>query len=207
MTCVIIGAGGHGRVIASIAEALNLPIAGFIDTLEGPIGKWPVIGEDKDLNNLYKNGDISHFLIGIGSIKGGKSIRSKLFDHCTAIGLKPATLIHPAAILASDVHIEKGSVIMAGAILNTGVKIGRNSIINTGAIIDHDCQIGNHTHIAPGCVFSGHVSVGDHTLIGVGTIARQNVKVGNCVTVGAGSLLLSEYSDGLCVFGQPAKPS
>jgi len=202
----IIGAGGHGRVIASILQAANSPVAGFIDSnVKGDL-PFPILGNDDDIPKLIADDTITSFIIGLGSVKGGPSLRAKLFDKMIDQGLTPAVAIHPMAILSPGVKIGAGCAIMAGAIVNTGTSIGKNSIINTGAIIDHDADIGEHVHIAPGSTLSGNVTVGDYSLVGVGSTIRQAIRIGKNVTLGAGSVAVKNMADGATAFGNPAKP-
>lgn len=202
----IIGAGGHGRVVASILEAANIKPAGFIDSgVKGDL-PYPVLGRDEDVPQLIKDGVIKSFVIGLGSVKGGPSLRGKLFDKMIAAGLSPAVAIHPSAILSPGVKLGAGTVVMAGAIINIATSIGKNCIINTGAIIDHDGDIGDHVHIGPGVTLSGNVTVGDNSLVGVGSTIRQSIAVGQDVTLGAGSVVVRDIAGGATAFGNPAKP-
>lgn len=204
----IIGAGGHGRVVAS---ALNAAIAAgdtsiFAGFIDGRSDTDNVIGTDADIPSLIASGRIGSFIIGIGSVRGGDAKRANIFAEMRTRGLSPATVIHPSAILADDVTVGAGTVIMAGAILNTGVRVGDNAIINTGAILDHDSKIGDHAHIAPGVTCSGNVSVGVGSLIGVGSTARQGVRIGDNATIGAGAVIVSDMPQGCTAYGNPAKP-
>jgi len=202
----IIGAGGHGRVVASILQAANIAVAGFIDSgVKGDL-QFPLLGGDADIPKLMEDGVISSFIIGLGSVKGGSSLRLKLFDKMIGLGLTPSVAIHPMAILSPGVKIGAGTVIMAGAIINTGTSVGKNSIVNTGAIIDHDGDIGEHVHIAPAVTLSGNVTVGSNSLIGVGSTIRQSITVGDNVTLGAGSVVVKNIMAGTIAFGNPAKP-
>lgn len=201
----IIGAGGHGRVVASVLQAANATVAGFID--EGVKGDlpFPLLGRDDDIPTLIENGIINSFIIGLGSVKGGPSLRATLFEKMVGLGLAPAVAIHPMAVLSPGVKLGAGCVVMTGAILNTGTSVGKNSIINTGAIIDHDGDIGEHVHIGPGVTMSGNVTVGEHSLIGVGSTIRQSITIGANVTLGAGSVVVKDIADGVTAFGNPAK--
>ena len=200
----IIGAGGHGRVVASVLQAANATVAGFIDNgVKGDL-PFPLLGSDDDIPALIEAETISSFVIGLGNVKGGPSVRAKLFEKMIGLGLTPAVAIHPIAILSPGVKLGAGCVVMAGAIINTGTTIGKNSIINTGAIIDHDGDIGEHVHIAPGTTLSGNVTIGDHSLIGVGSTLRQGITIGKNVTLGAGSVAVKNIADGVTAFGNPA---
>lgn len=202
----IIGAGGHGRVIASVLQARNHAVAGFIDNQPQENLPFPLLGNDEDVSTLFREGKISSFIIGLGSVKGGSPIRAKLFDEMLEKGLTPSVAIHPMATLSPGVKIGAGSVVMAGSIVNTGTTIGKNSIVNTGAIIDHDGAIGDHVHIAPGATLSGNVTIGDHSLIGVGSVIRQGLAIGKNVTLGAGSVAVKDMAEGVTAFGNPANP-
>lgn len=200
----IIGAGGHGRVVGSVLQAANASVAGFIDSeVKGDL-PFPLLGSDDDVSALIEAGTISSFVIGLGSVKGGPSIRAELFEKMIALGLAPAVAVHPMAVLSPGVKLGAGCVIMAGAIINVGTSVGKNSIINTGAIIDHDGEIGEHVHIAPGVTLSGNVTIGDHSLIGVGSTIRQGIIIGKNVTLGAGSVAVKNIADGATAFGNPA---
>ncbi len=201
----IIGAGGHGRVVASVLQAADLDIAGFIDSgVKGNL-PYPVLGTDADIASLISKGRIDQFIIGLGSVKSGASVRVRLFSDMIKAGLKPVTAVHPTASLASDIELGAGTVIMAGAILNTGVQIGKNCIINTGAIIDHDGKIGDHVHISAGATLSGNVRIGDYALVGAGSTIRQNINIGEDVTLGAGSVVVFDIPAGAVAFGNPAR--
>jgi len=203
----IIGAGGHGRVIASVLQAGNTAVAGFIDSGVKADLPFPVLGTDEDIPRLKAEGTITSFIIGLGSVKGGPSLRMKLFDKMIKQGLTPVVAIHPMALLSPGVKIGAGCAVMAGAIINTGTSIGKNSIVNTGAIIDHDGDIGEDVHIAPGVTLSGNVTIGHHTLIGVGSTVRQGITIGERVTLGAGSVAVKNIPDGVTAFGNPAQLS
>jgi len=200
----IIGAGGHGRVVASVLQAANLEVAGFIDSGVRSDLPRPLLGQDKDIPKLITAGTIDSFIIGLGSVRGGPSIRAKLFEKMIGFGLTPAVVIHPMAILSLGVKIGAGTIVMAGAIINTGTSTGNNCIINTGAIIDHDGDIGNNVHIAPGVTCSGNVTVGADSLVGVGSTIREGISVGESVTIGAGSVVISDIADGATAYGNPA---
>jgi len=215
---VILGAGGHGRVVADIlcaqiSAGSNNVFAGFVDE-NLPLGHqvspsrkhWRVIGRDKDLQTLKAEG-VDGFCVGIGVLRGSETIRQRIFNAACDAGLQPAVLIHPRAIVAPDVTIGAGTVVMAGAVVNIGSTIGENCIINTGAVLDHDAHIHDHVHIAPGCVLSGHVTVQSGTIVGVGSTVIQGISIGTGATVGAGSVVVKPVKDLSVVMGVPARSS
>ena len=103
-----------------------------------------------------------------------------------------ATIVHPDAIIASNVNLAEGAQIMAGVIIQTGVKVGRDTIINTGAVLDHDCNIGDNCHLAPSVVCSGSVLIGNNSHIGTGSIILENRSIGKNCIIAAGSTVFKD---------------
>lgn len=204
----VLGGGGHGRVIAALIRACEargeaVTFAGFIDRAVTGMPGW--IGTDDDLTTLRLSGQVTHAVVGVGSVKGGGGLRARLFSAIREAGLEPASLVHPAAWADPEAEIGPGSVVMAGAVVHPGVMLGANVIINTRAGIDHDGSIGAHTHIAPGATLSGDVVVGTSVLVGVGASVRQGVQIGDSATVGAGAVVVANVASGLTVVGCPAR--
>lgn len=206
---VLIGAGGHARVVASALYAMKaagdaIELAGYVDRAEGSL-QASHLGIDADLPDLKASGVATHFIIGLGSVRGGQGIRQRLFEAGLAAGLSPISIVHPSAIIDSDTAIKAGTFIAPGCIVNTGVRIAENAILNTGAIVDHDCQIGAHTHIAPGAVLSGDVLIGSDCLLGVGAVVRHGSVIGDGATIGAGATVVQAVEARSVVVGTPAR--
>jgi len=203
---ILIGGGGHCKVVISILKKLdNFEIAGIVDNYkaENFISGIKIIGTDDDLKDIYKSG-IHNAFITVGSIKDNIK-RYRLFNMAREIGYKFPVTISPKAIVDDNVKIDEGTVIMPGNIINIDSSIGKNCIINTGAIIEHDCKIGNNCHIAPGVHISGSVNIGELSFIGIGATIIQGVKIGKNVTIGAGSVVIKNIPDNVIVLGNPAK--
>lgn len=210
---VILGAGGHARVVAQCVTARaredgTVSLAGFIDPFMDagtPIEAHEVLGGDDDIARLISEGLATHFIIGLGTVKGGSGKRREMFNAARRAGLEPVTIAHPSAVIAPYAALGLGTIVMPGAVINTGAKLGDNVIINTRASVDHDCNIGDDVHIAPGCVLSGNVTVGERSHIGVGSCAVQGVTVGKDVTAGAGTVIIKDVDDGHTVVGAPQR--
>ena len=191
----ILGAGGHSRVVIEIALNSGINISGIYDDNDNFYGK--------DYNGIKVSGPLNSIESGNAIIAiGSNKVRKKINDKTSQ--LKWKTLIHPSAIIANNVEIGEGTVVMAGAIIQPGAKIGRHCIINTGACIDHDCVIDDYVHIAPRVVLAGGVRVGEGTLIGVGASIVPYVTVGKWATIGAGSAVISDIPDYSTAVGIPA---
>jgi len=201
---LIIGAGGHGRVVADAAEVSGqwAKIA-FVDDQYPDLsssGFWPVIGRVDDLDKLRS--EWQHAIVGVGN----NSLRSKLINSCKALGYSVATIIHPSAVIANNSTIGEGAVIFANAVVNTGSAIGRGVVINTAATVDHDCTLGESVHLSPGVHLGGTVKIGNHSWLGVGASVINNCTLGSAVTVGAGAVVIDDVADSTKVVGVPAKP-
>jgi sugar O-acyltransferase (sialic acid O-acetyltransferase NeuD family) len=201
---LILGAGGHGRVVADCARAIGRwsEIA-FLDA-DWPerraAGSWPVIGRDRDCELIAQTGD--EFFVAVGQ----SATRRRLLSELLEAGLTVTSIRHPATIVSQDVEIGTGTVVVAGAIINIGSRIGSGCIINTGAIVDHDCYIADGVHVCPGARLAGHVTVGEDSWIGIGATIRQGISIGSNVTVGAGGVVVQNLNAGVTAVGLPAKP-
>lgn len=203
---IIIGAGGHAKVLIDTLLMLDEKILGIVDEDEGKIGTEildiPVIGNDSLISN-YSVGEIV-LVNGIGSIQY-MNARKNVYDKFKNGGYSFLSIIHPSAIIGRQVTLEEGVQIMAGTIIQIGSYIGSNSIINTRVTIDHDCMIGKHVHIAPGTVLSGSVEIGEEVHIGTGSAVIQNIHIGSHSTIGAGSVVVKSMPENIVAWGVPAK--
>lgn len=171
---VIIGAGGHAKVIADAIDKSKYLISGYIGK-PSEIGRkllgLPVIGDDTCLYELLNNG-VKSAVVGIGHM-GNYVIRERIFNNLILMGFDLENIIHPNAYIANSVKMGKGNVILSGAIINADTIIGNNCIINTGAIVEHDCKISNNVHIASGSIVYGESSIHNNCLIDTGAIITQ----------------------------------
>ena len=203
---LILGAGGHARVLIDALLASSALIAGIVDPDPMLAGATvlgvPVLGGDEIVCN-YSPDEIL-LVNGLGSIRLPQR-RQEVFERFSATGYSFAPVVHPSAVIAADVELAEGVQIMAGAVVQTGCHIGANAIVNTRASVDHDCVIGDHSHIAPGVTLSGGVTVGRSSHIGTGTTIIQGIGIGDSSLVGAGSLVLKDVPSGVTVVGAPAR--
>lgn len=187
------GAGGHGKVVAEIAEVTSLPISAFIDGQKAPGTLWgyPIL---EDL----PEGDFS-CVVSIGNNR----VRAEIVSQNPQ--LKYETLIHPFAAISPRALIGEGSVLMAGATVNSDASIGKHCIINTNASVDHECILDDFVHISPNVGLAGNVRVGEGTHIGIGANVIQGVTIGKWCTIGAGAVIIRDVPDGATVVGNPGR--
>lgn len=199
----LLGASGHGRVVADAALCSGWGEVVFFDDAWPKCdcnGLWPVVGDGSML--LAQLADYDGVLVSIGNCR----VRWEKQQNLAAAGALLATIIHPAAAISRYAMVEPGTVIMAGAVVNIGAVVGTAGIINTGATVDHDCRLAEAVHICPGAHLSGNVQVGRCSWIGVGAAVKQCVTIGADVTVGAGAVVVGSIADAGIVIGNPARP-
>lgn len=203
---VLVGAGGHCKVIIDIIKSNNAyEIIGITDkcTKEKALLDISIIGDDNKLKEVYKQGIKNAFLC-IGAL-GNLNLRNKIYKNLKEIGFNLPVLIHNTAIVSKYATIGEGTCIMPGVIINSGAKIGKNCIINTGVIIEHDCVIEDNCHISPRAVLGGGVSIDKNTHIGIGATVIQGVNIGCNVTLGAGAVAIRPIPNNVVALGIPSK--
>lgn len=200
---VLLGAGGHARVLLALARSAGLTLLGVCDPALQAEGReqWEglaVLGSDEALDR-YGPEEVD-LILGIGQL-AHSGTRARLYDFWRERGYAFPPLVHPAAWVAPDVTLPDGVQIMAGAVLQPGCVLGRNIIVNTHASIDHDCRIDQDVHIAPGAVLCGGVNIGAGAFIGAGAVLIQGLDIGKSAIVGAGVTLVRNLPAGALVVG------
>lgn len=207
MKCVLIGGGGHAKVVIDVICELGLRdyIVGIIEHDVDQIGKTihgvPILGTDDDLKRIYHEG-VTHAFVAIGENK----LRKKLSDYAGQIGFAFPSFIHPRAIVSKHVQIGAGSIVMPGAVVNSDVQIGNHIIVNTSSSVDHDCVLGNYTHISPGVNLCGGTIIHEGAHIGAGTVTIPNRVVGQWTVIGAGSTIVRNIPGHTLAYGVPCRP-
>lgn len=193
---ILIGGGGHARVVSSIIEAQETSI------LEGVFDSNPKIEALDGVENFQNyNPDLFPNALAFIAI-GDNRIRKQLAQTINHVF---GVIIHPSAIMDRLSSVEEGSVVMHRAVIQRGTQIGKHAIINTASSIDHDCILGDFIHIAPNATLCGGVVIGDETFIGAGALVLPQIKIGKRVTVGAGAVVTKNIPDGATVVGNPGK--
>ena len=195
---IIIGAGGHAKVVADIVLRSGDHIVGFLDGInpEGSFLGYPKLGSEQE----YQNFPDCSFIIAIGNASVRERIASSMSNAAWY------TAIHPGAVISNiDTRIGEGTVIMADAIINPGAHIGRHCIINSGSIVEHDNRIGDYAHISVGAKVAGTVHIGDKTWVGAGVTVSNGIHVcGGCM-LGAGAVVVKDITETGTYVGVPAR--
>lgn len=198
----ILGASGHGKVVADTAECCGWDAIEFFDDAWPGLamnGAWQVVGTSADL--LKRVQDYQGVLVAIGN----NEVRQRKLAELKAVGASLPVLQHPTAVVSRYAAIGPGSVLFASAVVNAYATLGEGCIVNTGGSVDHDCELGNCVHVCPGARLAGMVKVGDLSWIGIGACVRQVLDIGSRVVVGAGAAVVCNISDNMTVAGVPAR--
>lgn len=203
---VVVGAGGHGREILDIVAAINaqrpaFDVVGVVDANDDPHGLLAkrgvgVVGED-----VFGEDDMSY----VPAI-GDPNVRRAVAARAEGRGARPATVVHPTAILGPDLVAGEGLVVFPGVVVSTNIRIGRHVHVNVASTISHDCVLGDFVTLSPGCHVSGTVTLGDDVTLGVGAVVRQGITIGAGTFVGAGAVVVKDLPPGITAVGVPARP-
>jgi len=206
MRVLILGAGGHGQVVADILwrmgeSGIDVTPIGFVDDAIALSGEFfldlPVLGTMAQLN------EIPHDAVVVAI--GNGTIRQQIVVKLSTVGEQFFTACHPTAVIAPDVQIGVGCMVAANVVVNTGSVVGDHVILNTACTVDHHNRIGSYAHIAPGAHLGGDVQIGEGSLIGIGAVVLPQTQVGNWCTIGGGSVVVKHMADGVTAVGNPAR--
>jgi sugar O-acyltransferase (sialic acid O-acetyltransferase NeuD family) len=202
MRVAVAGAGGHAKVVADALLAVGEDeFVGFLDDdrslwdsrllgypVRGPIAAW-------------STGVVDRIVVAVGD----NGQRKRLFEQLVDSGATLMSVVHPRAVIGTDVRLGRGVVVLAGAIVNSGSSIGDDVILNTACSVDHDNDIGAHVHVAPGVHTAGNVRIGDGAFVGIGASVLPDVAIGEWAVVGAGAVVTHDVRGGATVVGVPAR--
>ena len=195
---VIIGAGGHAKVIADIVECAGDHVLGFLDGYikeDTFLGK-PVLGKDTDYEKYLD----AYFIIGIGDAYARERFVNSMPEA------KWYTAIHPKAVISTlDTSIGEGSVVMANAVINPCAHVGNHCIVNTTAVVEHDNQIDDFVHVSVGTKLAGKVTVGKRTWVGVGSAVSNGINICSDCMIGAGAVIVKDITEPGTYVGVPAR--
>jgi UDP-perosamine 4-acetyltransferase len=198
---VLVGAGGHAKVVADILSRAGVEIAGCIcPSGSNELAGVPWLGDDDALESL-RTRDFTAMHIAIGD----NARRRKMALSAKAAGFRLVSAISERATISTNAQIEAGVAIMPGAVVNTDTFIGECAIVNTGASVDHDCRIGAYVHIAPGCHIAGRAIVQEGAFLGVGVSVIPRMTIGSWAVVGAGAAVVQPVPEAVTAVGVPAR--
>jgi len=203
---ILIGAGGHARVLLDALALNQVAVLGLTDADRGKHGQLlegsRVLGDDSVLERFAPQTTL--LVNALGSTDTMRP-REQAYERLRALGYRFMTVVHPSAVVAKSAQLGEGVQLMAGAIVQPGASVGDNSLVNTGAQLDHDCVVGRHVHLAPGATLSGAVRVGNASHIGTGATVVQGITIGARCLIAAGAVVTADVADADRVAGVPAR--
>ncbi len=205
MNVVIVGAGGHGRVVLDILRESGEHVPkGFIDAdaslARTEVAGLPVLGTVNLLEKLARQ-DIRGAVVAIGDNR----IRVRYAELVRQSGLELVNAVHPRAVISGSARVGGNTVIAAGAVVGTEAVIGESVIVNTSAVVDHECRVGSGVHLCPGVLLAGRVVVEEGAFVGMGAKVLPCLRVGAGSVVGAGAVVLGDVEAGATVVGVPGR--
>lgn len=211
---LILGSGGHAKVVAEAALAAGLPILGFLDDAPERKGLQvvglPVLGDFSLLNSLLEG----RYATGLVCAIGANATRQRIVEQINAQFGVPVdgmgrglwqSVIHPAATVSPSAQIAAGCMVLARTVINAEATIGAHCIVNTGAIIEHDCKLAAYVHTAPASTLTGNVKVEIGAFVGAGSTILPSVEIGAWTTVGAGAVVTRDLPARVTAIGIPAR--
>ena len=200
---VVVGAGGHAKVVVATLQALGVGVRVALDDDEslwgGSLLGVPVAGPISTLADL----DGHRVVLALGDNRTRQRLAARL--ESAHPGLRWAIAVHPSAVVHPSAQIGPGGVVFAGAVVQPDALIGAHAIVNTGATVDHDCRLGDFVHLAPGSHLAGGVVLDGGAFVGMGAVVLPHRRVGAWATVGAGGVVVEDVADGVTVAGVPAR--
>lgn len=205
---VIVGCGGHGREILDTVSAINAVaptwnVLGFVDDDPDNLDRLDRLGHRVLGPISWLEAHPGHYALGIGS----SELRSTITARIDRVGGEATTLVHPDAVIGSDIELDDGVVVFAGTVITTNVRIGRHTHLNVGCAVQHDSLLGDFVQMSPGVFVNGDCVVGDGVFLGTGAVITRGCSIGAGARVGAGSVVLDDVDAGSTVVGAPARRS
>lgn len=199
---IILGTGGHGKVVKELAESCGYEVVGFVGDNK-PVGARildkKVLCRIEDIETLKS--ETNKIAIAVVA----NTVREKRAKEMLALGFETPSMVHPSCVFSKSADLGRGTVVMGGTVINAEAYVGDFCIVNTGATVDHDCRVGDYCHISPGANLGGEVTIRDYTWIGVGAAVRECTTIGKHVMIGGSAFVACDIEDNVTAIGVPAK--
>jgi len=208
MRLLMVGGGGHARVLQELLAEAGHELAGYVaPSADGVLlslaNQTGGLQHFTDEQALELNRESVLLINGVGS-SSDVTLRTSVFEKFKAAHFNFLQVSSQTAHVSNSASLSEGVQVMQMSVVHSDAKIDDNTIVNTGAIVEHHNVIGAHCHIAIGAVLAGNVTVGDRTHIGANATVLQGVTIGSNCIIGAGAVVLNDVADGHVAVGVPA---
>jgi sugar O-acyltransferase (sialic acid O-acetyltransferase NeuD family) len=203
---VVVGTGGHCRVVLSLLAACgDHEVVGLVDLELQRAGEVimgvPVIGAADCLEGFRGRTDLDVFLA-----LGANETRLAWWHSARNLGLSLPNLVSPRAVIDSRARLGGANVVCAMAFIGPEAVLGDNNLVNTAAVVEHEAVVGSHCHLAPSSTVAGRSRIGDGCFVGAGATVIDYVELAPGITVGAGGTVVRTITEpGGVYVGTPAK--
>jgi sugar O-acyltransferase (sialic acid O-acetyltransferase NeuD family) len=206
---VVIGGSDQGRQVldAIVARGRDI-VVGVLDRALARgelVAGVPVLGSDDELASCAAGVGADQFVVAIGDNAARGAVLERCAGAVAHLGLEPATVVHPSAVVARVATVGPGSILLAGCVVGNGTRVGRGALLGIRSSIDHDGVLGDHASLGPGATTGGTVRIGTTTAVGLGANVIHGVTIGRDTVVGAGALVLDDLPDRVVAYGVPAR--
>jgi sugar O-acyltransferase (sialic acid O-acetyltransferase NeuD family) len=206
---LIVGAGGFARETADAVHALNREqprwdLLGFVDddpglhgsTFEGTVVLGPI-------DAIVTQEPDARVVVCVGR-PGNYFSRARIVHRLGLAADRYATIVHPAASIASSAEVGCGTVMLAGCVVTAAARIGEHVAIMPASVITHDCIVSDYVTIGSGVRLGGGVHLGTGAYVGAGALVREQLRVGSWSLIGIGAVVVREVPRSEVWFGTPA---
>jgi sugar O-acyltransferase (sialic acid O-acetyltransferase NeuD family) len=201
---VVIGGGGHAKVLISLLKKLEWSVLGYTDQRDrGDILGGRYLGDDSDLGAILELHAGCAALVGVGKVDAS-DMRARLQRRAGALGFEVPAVASPRAVVNEGVELGAGTVVFDGAVVNSGATVGDLCILNTNCTVEHDCRLGENVHVAPGATLSGTTTIGDGCMIGAGATVIHGITICAGAVIGAGAVVVADITKPGVYAGNPA---
>ena len=202
---IVIGGGGHAKVLISLLKKLDWSVLGYLDDRDrGEVLGVTCLGGDEELGSILATHAGCAALVGVGKVDASDA-RVLLQREAVALGFRAPAVVSPSAVVNEGVTLGAGTVVFDGAVVNSGAVVGDLCILNTNSTVEHDCRLGDDVHVAPGATLSGCTRIGDDCLVGTGATVIQGITVCDGCVIGAGAVVIADIVDSGVYAGNPAR--
>ncbi len=196
---LIIGGGdGAVQILDVLAKTPHQRAVAIVDDNPTLVGRTidgvPVVGGIvmDEIAALFERREVDKAVISISTLI---PLRARLYEQLQARGVCFANIIHPSAVIGSNVALGEGNVIMAFCHIGACAALGNNNFLSAYCSIEHHATMGNHCSFGPAVVTSSRVQFGDRVRCGTGIFVEPKLSIGSDAIIGSGCIIREDIPE------------